>query len=235
MHFRNFDYLKVIESADSLLIHTESFDTTARLDLLRMKGISEYSLKQQSDAHDTFLDILELKNTYTMDPIATSPKILEFYNIIRKSYNSNPRIESEADLYSSPTTPTNLNEEPDQKAILTRSLLLPGWGHSHSGNSQKGRWLLAGALITLPASIYFSWDCYTREDKYLSETNPLKMENLYSEYNTSYKLRNGFITAYLAIWFYSQFDLFSINHKSLFIFPQVSKKTGYSFSIKFNF
>jgi hypothetical protein len=200
-----------------------------------MKGISEYSLNQQSDAHDTFLDMLVLKNTYIMDPLDTSPKILEFYNLIRKSYNSNPRIESKTDLNSSPSMTKSIEEQPDLKAIITRSILLPGWGHSYRGNSQKGRWLLAGALITLPASIYFSWDCYNREDKYLSETDPVRMENLYSKYNTSYKLRNGFITAYLAIWLYSQFDVVSFNQSSLFFSPQVSSQTRYSFSMKIHF
>ena len=105
----------------------------------------------------------------------------------------------------------------------------------NSGNSRKGKWLLVGTLISLPASIYFTWDAYHREDKYLGETDPSKMENLYSNYNTSYKLRNGFITAYLALWFYAQFDVFSQKQSKVFLSPQISNKKNYSFLIQVRF
>ena len=235
LQFRNFNYLEVINSADSLILRTENFDTSARLNLLRMKGISEYSLKQQSEAHNTFLAILVVKNTYAMDPVDTSPKILEFYNLIKKSYNSNPRLKSEPNFFSSKSFTTNTQEQPDLKAIIARSIMIPGWGHYRTGNSRTGKWLLTGTLITLPASIYFTWDSYRREDRYLSETNPSKIENLYAKYNTSYKVRNGFLTAYLAIWFYAQFDVFSQKQSMFVLSPQVLAITDYSFSMKVSF
>jgi len=213
--FRNFNFPEVIQLADSLILKDQSFDTTARIELLRMKGIAEYSLKQQYQAHDTFLGILVLKNTYTMDPVDTSPKILEFFNLIKKSFNSYPRYTTGPSNQSTETMYVSDTYQPDLKATITRSLLVPGWGHYYAGQKHRANWLLAGALITMPASFYFTWDSFKKENSYLSETDPSKIEGLYSRYNRAYKFRNGFLSAYLALWIYSQFDVLS--HKNFFI------------------
>jgi hypothetical protein len=205
-HFGSFDYKAVIRIGDSLLTATETFDTTSRIELLRMKGISHYTLREQNEAQGAFLAILDLDRHYTMDPFTTPPKILAFYNIIKKSFNSSI-LQSEKTVQPGPSVSYRRGNISGMAAMVGRSVLVPGWGHLKAGQKSKGRWILTGTLATLPAALYFTLDSNIKEKKYLSETDRNRIGSRYSDFNRAYKLRNTFLVAYAGIWLYSQFDL----------------------------
>lgn len=208
--FQNFNYQGVIATADSIITNSVSFDTTARLELLRMKGIAHYSLKRQDKAQQAFLEILHLKNNYTMDAFDTPPKIIEFYNIIKTSYNSRKETIKEREISDTDTVKIT-RQEIDFKTALLRSALFPGWGHFTYNENKKGKWLTLGALLTLPPAVYYIWDSNRKEERYLNETDRTEIEKRYDSYNTSYRLRNIFLISYIGIWLYTQFDVFNLN------------------------
>jgi hypothetical protein len=235
---QDFEYQAVITTADSIIRHSTRFDTTARIELLRKKGIAEYSLNKPDQAQYTFLEILRLNNNYIMDPFDTPPKITELFNIMKTSYNSRPVrekiiIQRDSVVYSPPEPQARLS------TALMRSALLPGWGHHSITKKNKAQWLAIGALLTLTPAVYFSWDSYVKEEKYLNETNHLHIESRYDDFNTSYKLRNFFILSYAALWIYAQWDVLQVHSTqqklAIEIKPKPSGRTKLLFDLCFRF
>lgn len=207
--YENFEYRHVIRLADSLLFQEASFDTTARIELLTMKGVAHYTLKETNQANDTFLNILKLDPDHEMDLHKTSPKIVEFYNVIKKSYKTS-QTEQEAEKPDTEQVPLQQSQRNVFRSALTRSVLVPGWGHYSYDKKTRGRFLVATTLLTLPPAIYYAIDTAGKEKDYLNETDRNRIESRYQKYNTSFKLRNTFIVAYLALWIYSQADIMSV-------------------------
>jgi len=208
--FQNFEYRGVVTTADSIIQHSTTFDSTARLELLRMKGIAEYSLKEQDQAQYTFLEILRLDNNYVMDPFDTPPKILELFNIIKTSYNSRP-VREKVVIKTDSVVYTPAEPSPALSSALIRSVIIPGWGHFSYKMGKKGSWLTIGTFLTLAPAIYFSWDSFNKEKKYLNETDNRRIESRYDDFNTSYQLRNLFLLSYACLWLYAQMDVLHLH------------------------
>ena len=55
--------------------------------------------------------------------------------------------------------------------------------------------------------LYFIFDAENKRSQYLSEVDPMLIEKKYTNYNTSYKIRNTLIATYALIWIYTQIDI----------------------------
>ena len=85
----NFDYTGTINLADSLLKFINNPTPSQLLEIYRMKGISEFSLQEDQAAKKSFLSILGIDKNYELDSAKTSPKIISFFDDIKKDYEDN--------------------------------------------------------------------------------------------------------------------------------------------------
>jgi hypothetical protein len=69
-------------------------------------------------------------------------------------------------------------------------------------------------LATAGATAYYFFDSRKKERDYLNETRHDQINEKYERYNFSYRRRNVSAIAFIAVWAYSQFDLFSLAQKS---------------------
>jgi hypothetical protein len=224
--FKNFEYDSVVTLADRILRERQDLSQQDQIDLLQMKAISHYSILEMNAALSCFLEILKLNPQYSLDPIRTSPKILSFFNEVKSSFLRERYLPAAPERMAIPDTIRAVGDNGTVlRRAITRSLVLPGWGHFYLKQKKKALFLTTASLVSLCGGIYFSSNCRDKERAYLNETDKLLMNDRYEKYNRSFKVRNSLIASYAAIWLYSQADLLVFQKKifsekfSFFILP----------------
>lgn len=214
--FRAFEYHAVIAMAESLLVHQKSLPPLQAIEIYRMKAIAHYTLSQTQAAKAGFAAILEIDSTFALDTLQNSPKIVDFYQQVKSQFQrrrERDTLEIETEPQGIPIK-TLLRPQPDFAKAISRSLIWPGWGHRVYGRSTKGWVLSLAGLVTAGATAFYFVDSRQKERDYLNETRHDQINDKYERYNFSYRRRNFSAAAFVAVWAYSQFDLFSLARKN---------------------
>jgi hypothetical protein len=211
--FRDFEYQRVIENAKEFLNEKEKFSNPEVIEIYRMKGISHYALLDDSEARLSFIEILKIDTSYTLDPSYTSPKIITFFNEVKNEYLASIEGKEEqivitkydtvyvSEMYRDTISEYNL------KQALIRSVFIPGTGHLYLQSNLKS-WLLTFlSAASIGTGIYFIIDANKKEKIYLQERNTNETGEKYNDYNFSYRMRNFAFISFAALWIYSQLDL----------------------------
>ncbi|MFC2134140.1 hypothetical protein ACFLTH_05940 [Bacteroidota bacterium] len=211
--FQSLEYRRVIEVVDSLLLLDEITDDESKINLLVWKGVSHYSLGENDKTRKCFVEILKLDRDYILDPVIISPKIINYFNLVREEFLD--IAPPKQDDITEETLPPPLKiDAVKYKNAVARSLILPGWGHLYSSQTTKGWILTTASAVSAVSMIYFIFNTNSKEKEYLSVSDPVLIQQKYDDYNTSYKIRNAAIISFAAIWLYSQIDMlfFSDEH-----------------------
>jgi hypothetical protein len=211
--FRDFEYNQVVKDASQLLEEKEKFSNPELIDICRMKAISQYTLVDDSQARLTFIEILKIDTSYTLDPSTTSPKIISFYHEVKEEYLASIEgkeeqiIVTKYDTVYVPVTFRDTLSEYNLKHALIRSVIVPGTGHLYLNSNLKS-WLLTFlSAASIGTGIYYIMDTNEKERIYLQETNSNEVAEKYNEYNFSYRMRNLAYISFAALWIYCQLDL----------------------------
>lgn len=200
-YFKNFEYQTVIDSSLALLHRSAPADTTDLLELYRLLGVSYYSVTKMDSALAVFVRLLRLSPVYKLNRHENSPKIIAFFNEIRRSYHQDPMVIQE--IY----TDTLLVSRGLSARVIAFSVLMPGTGHVQIGEKTRG-WILTGLAVTsLGTAVYYSLETGRREEAYLSAVDKNDILDKYDSYNKAFRLRNAAWFVFGAVWFYTQADL----------------------------
>jgi hypothetical protein len=209
--YESLEYGKVIELSQKLLRSNADINENDKIDILTMYAISFYAIGQIDSSREIFIDLLNIKNNYELNPSKVSPKIIGFFEQIKKDYKS--ILNGIPDDQHNEGTNLKLSDmeirivERDLfKQATLKSIVLPGWGHLTIDDG-KGWWLTSASTALLGSMLYFVFDANSKENDYLNQTNPLLIAQKYDDYNQSYKIRNTLIISYAVIWLYSQIDI----------------------------
>jgi len=211
--FRDFEYQQVVEDAGELLNEKEKFSNPEGIEIYRMKGISHYALLDDSEARLSFIEILKIDTSYTLDPSYTSPKIITFFSDVKNEYLASVEGKEEQivitkyDTVYVPVTYRDSISENNLKQALIRSVFIPGTGHLYLQSNLKS-WLLTFlSAASIGSGIYFIIDANKKEKIYLQEQDANEVAEKYNDYNFSYRMRNLAFISFAALWIYSQLDL----------------------------
>ena len=205
--FRNFEYDSVITYASKALAEKEHFSSENLIDIYELKAISHFSLLEMNASLSSFLEILKIDPDYSLDPVKTSPKILSFFEELKKSYQPEVRDETARQTAKIDTVRIADDRTGELKSCLVKSMLLPGWGHFQLDKKTKGIFLTGAGLASLGLAINYALDTEDKEKSYLNETDMGRIEPKYDAYNRAYRLRNIFMASFAVVWLYTQADL----------------------------
>lgn len=140
---KSFDYEAVIELSQPLLEGEAALPPGQRVEVLRMRTIAFYSLGDMKQALNAYLEIIRIDPAFRFDPLKTSPKIIGFFddinaNFIRESLSGEAADSSFQTLAGNRLQTGGSGGPPLEAGMVTRSLLLPGWGHWQRGARLKG-------------------------------------------------------------------------------------------------
>ncbi len=210
--FDQFKYVDVIAMANKLLLKKVPFSKADILEIYKLKGISHYSLSEDDAAKKSFIEILRIDTSYTLDSSKISPKIISFYRQVKQNYiqqqkeieaNTVVRIDT---VYVSKIE-FDIEHERKLKNAVARSLIIPGLGQLYLESNFKSILLTVLGSASLVSSVYYSIKTEDKEKAYLVETDPDMIQSRYNEYNSSYKKRNISLITFGVLWVYSQLDL----------------------------
>ena len=241
---RTFEYNKVIEDADRILLNKSIFTSNELIDIYVMKGISQFSVSNNEGAKESFGEVLKINPSYQLDSTQVSPKIISYFNLVRDAYNKDKinKYASEnlkPDTVFIPKVITRIVPDENIKKAFYRSILLPGWGHFYLHENTKGWILTSLSAAAIVSSVYFIIDSNKKENYYLNETNTNLISKDYNLYNTSYKFKNISLISYAVIWIYSQIDILFFqndSHSNLSSFLFNTKiSSDFASNLKLNF
>lgn len=247
--YESFEYREVIDLSASFLAAADSSQKPVVNEVLLMKAVSHYALAEEPLTRKCFIDMLKNDRDIKLDSAVVSPKILDIFNRVRNDFLEMNQVNnlgepgrSDEATVTRPSLPTDYSRELIEtrekynlfRSSLTRSLILPGLGHLYIGESLTGYLLTSASILTAAASVYYIFDTRNKEKLYLGKTDQPEIVSAYSDYNSSYKLRNGFLTAFAFLWVYAQGDILFFNN-SLYFSPALQPISGTALNYSITF
>lgn len=209
--FENFEYEKVITISDSLLKFSSNLTREDSIKIFYYRAISAFHIWDINLSEESFKVLLKLDKNFQPDSNEVSPKIISFYNQIRKreieeiqsiSLQQNLLFQDQNSKIEGLRKNLTLYRE-----AIWKNLVYPGWGNFIIDQKTKAYIFTSSFSISLISSVYFYFLTEKREREYLNEINPDQISEKYSSYNMAYKLRNISLISLGLIYIYSQFDL----------------------------
>ncbi len=199
--FRSFNYEKVLEKGNFLL--ADPYVTKSdSLQILKYMLNSAYALADTTQAKKIIHQILKCDANFTLTPVDTSPKIIEFFEHVKKQVKSNKPVVPFKPQIRTVIKPVAL---PWQSTFLT--LLFPGTGHLHQKIKKKGYLYTGVSAALLSGVVYATIQTNVKKTDYLSAKPGADFNRLYDDYNTMFKIRN-FLWATFFVWdLYVFYDL----------------------------
>ncbi len=194
------EFKSAVGLGDSLLKSTQRWSVDEYVFLHHYLALAHFNLNQEDSARMHFLNLLSLRPNFELDPVETSPKIIEFFRKVKKEANillNNPG--------AAKFTRYVLVEDPRTRA-LWRSAVIPGWGQFYKGQKRKA--VLTGAVFwgSLAATlIAYRKEKNTRQD-YLRAVQPADITTQYDTYNRWHKNRQLLSYAAAAVWLINMLD-----------------------------
>ncbi|WP_456407714.1 hypothetical protein [Caldithrix abyssi] len=199
--FHAFEYNKVLEKGNFLL--SDPYVTKEdSLQILKYMLSSAYALSDTIEAKKIIHKIIKCDANFVLSPVETSPKIIEFFEHVKRQIKQNKPIVPLKPQIITVVKPASL---PLASSMLT--LLLPGSGHLHQKFKKKGMMYSGISLGMIGGMIYAAIETEKKEDQYLSAKPGADFDRLYDDYNRFYRARNLLFAAFLAWDFYVFYDL----------------------------
>lgn len=207
-YLRSFEYDKVIELSEQALADEQTLSDQEIVHVYQMKAIAHYSKRELDDALSSFIQLLKIDSSFELDPVQTSPKIIDFFQQIKQSYHTPETVIQKDTLYLKPDTVQihSVSTRLDTKQIF--SVLLPGTGQMLQGRTLKGSLFAASSTALLGLAVTSWIECRTKERAYLKSTEPHVIREKYQTFNKAYQKRNTYLALYAGIWALSQIDLY---------------------------
>jgi len=200
--FQQNDYETADKIGKQITADYESYTPFELLEAHKILGVIAFQYQNRQEANAQFEQALSIDRTTQLDSFYVSPKIIEYFNELKSTYNSRSKS-------SAPDKEINyrylINPDPRPAATL-RSMVLPGWGQLYKNEKRKGAALLTATAVTTLTMGVFHFLQQDAHNKYLHAAEPDKIDDAYQRYNTFYKLRNNAALIDGGIWLYAFFD-----------------------------
>ncbi len=188
------EFEQAIEVGQKLLQGRSSHSKEELAFLHRYLGLSWFNIGETDSSRYHFLTLLSLAPDTELDPVETSPKILDFFATCREAY-----VELQGSDQTVAQQYVFVNDS--RPAAAWRSAILPGWGQFHKRQSKRG-YVIGGAFWgTLAAGgIALVAERRARDDYLAADGPATEFEDSYNRYNTLFKTRRNLFLAAAILW-----------------------------------
>jgi hypothetical protein len=174
-------------------LHEVEADELATIPYHVLLGFVYVARDQNDFAYREFSQVIAINPAYDLDPVTTSPKIMEVFRKAKTDYMD--MVMSQPAVYRMPQADVRL-------AASARSLVLPGWGQFYKEQRIKGTVFIAAQILSVAALAVMQSEVNRRHDDYLRvrEYNSPVVDDRYQEYRRAYRMRNA--VGYVALGVY---------------------------------
>ena len=171
-------YFAVIEQAEKALNDT-SLTTQDRAGIHTILAFSYVALGKKELAKLEFMEALAINPELELDPVMTSPKIIESFQEAKRTFHF---LQGEKFIRQVP-----------KKDLL--SFVVPGVWDIRNGNKIRGRLLLGSSSLSILSLGLSHYQCEKYHQAYLDARAPNTIEDKYKIYSLWYKTRTCFLVA----------------------------------------
>lgn len=196
--YEKLEFDAALTTADDVLKQAEAYSPEDIAGVHTIAALIRMSRNEQEAARIHFESALSADPTLSLDPLLASPKVIAFFNAIKE--RAAPASDEAA-----PTT-RYLRVYDRRPSAAMRSMLLPGWGQMYKGHRTRGTVMMTVWGLTAAGTITAHFVRANREDRYLSETDPLRVADRFSDFDRWHKVRNNLALAAVATWIVSYVD-----------------------------
>ncbi|MCL5268315.1 MAG: hypothetical protein M1469_09465 [Bacteroidetes bacterium] len=203
--FDNGSYISAELEARRML-EDRTVSDSARVLLEKYLAFSLVAEGKNQPAIEHFVNALRIDSSLTLDPVMTSPKILEVFNTAKEQFRSSS--DKELSPSENKVIPRGLIQSGESRGPTFRAILFPGWEQVYEGRETKGYILLGAGAVTAISSIAFDFLRRDARTKYLNASTPDLASSTYKKYDAYYKSEFYSVSAFVLIYAYSELDAF---------------------------
>lgn len=200
--FRQLDYETAQKIGIQIAADFKSYTPLELLETHKILGVILYQKGNWQEASAQFEQALSIDRTVRLDSVYVSPKIIQWFDQLKLSYNTRTKAE---EIEKSIQYRYLVQPDPRPAATL-RSLILPGWGQVYKNDRTKGYALVGASATFILTTLTFHFLQQDAHDQYLNATDEKSIQQKYDRYNLLFKLRNNTALLYGGVWLYSFFD-----------------------------
>ena len=115
--YEDYEYEKVIQTSN-VLLNDEQFPDSLKIDLYFMRAVSFFAIGNENLSKTNFENLLKLNKNYILDTSKLSPKIINFFDEVKKEY-----LKKEEEKIYSPENLEKLKQLAQEREILRLVLL----------------------------------------------------------------------------------------------------------------
>jgi len=170
--YKNGEYTKVVEQAEEFLIHETKKES--KIEIYKITAFANVALDLKERAKDNFTSLLEIVPNYYLDPVNTSPKIIEVFQAAKAEFIKTSEI---------------------KKQLIKPNPFIyfyPGVYQIRNENKFKGYTLLSLQTTSILGFIAFSILTPIYHQKYLHKKTPEDIDQVYNQYKSCYIVRQVF-------------------------------------------
>lgn len=197
--YRELEYEQAEQTAREMLSEYQQLTIDQLVEVHRLLGLIEISQNDRAAARRHFEAALSLNPNLTLDPTLVSPKIIDFFREVRRSYLA----EAARSVSDSVAVHYRLIPDPRPEAAL-RSALLPGWGQLYKGEAGKGRILMGIWGVSAGGAVLAHILGRAAENPQENNLEFLGEEATSAEWWKD--ARNGFLVTAAGTWLFSYLD-----------------------------
>lgn len=199
------DYQKAVNLAQQALQDTTlEFQKSTQISLHTYLAFSYVALEEREKAKEEFSHILDLDESFTLNPEFVSPKIIQVFREVKET--KFPKRPSYSTTLPPGGPEKGVSPLLPWKGVFYRSSLLPGWGQSFRGERKKGK-ILKYSFLTASAGLISTHIAYlVTHNAYLNAKEPGDIEKKYKRYDFCYRTRTFFISLTAATYLYNIMD-----------------------------
>ncbi len=200
--YQQLDYAAAADSARAALDRFERYTPGELAELHVILGLIAFSQNTPGEARGEFANALTLNPSLELDSLQVSPKILDFFGVVRAEWRQARQQEARAD----PATVRYVVVEDRRVEAALRSMVLPGWGQLHKGQRTKGQ-VMMGVWGVLAGSTVAAHVLRGRaRDRYDNAGTASDALDRYDTFNTWHQARNALLLGAAGFWIYSYVD-----------------------------
>jgi len=192
-------------------------------------AFSFFNIGQTDSARVHFLSLLSINTDIKLNPLETSPKIIDFFDQIKNDFTE---INTQKMFISYPEYIFVEDKRPD---AAWRSAILPGWGQFYKEQPTRG-YIFGGAFLTSAAILGVSIVNENKyKDSYLNSTDLDEISNTYDKYNNWSKIRQVSTYSTIGIWLLSFADALWSDYPKIGLNYSTGDYNSGLLSVKFSF
>jgi len=198
--YNNINFDRVINLSSRALENHDLYSADELIDLYKIRGFTFFHIGNESEAKSSFQSALTINPELKLDEITVSPKIIDFFNNLKKRTATDMNKKQEPGF-----TKYVLVDDPRPAAAL-RSAILPGWGQYYKEEEEKAYIVFSAFAANSIALVYSLIQENSTRDEYIKANSSSQIESKYKSYNSWFKARQFLTYSEILIWSFAFAD-----------------------------